>query len=113
MENGILIKEDAPELADAVAYSCSHLSEIRKMGKRAEASIYISWDQAVAKAYARYKEILNQYEPRKDFASTKQAFIEDLQQLKEDLGLKKKRLINYCREKQETIIKDLLEQLMK
>lgn len=113
MDNGILIKEDASELADAVTFSCNHLSEVREMGRRAEESIYISWDQAVAKAYACYEEIVNQYEPRKDFASTRQAFIEDLQQLKEDLSLKKKRLIHYYREKQETIVKDLLEQLRK
>jgi glycosyltransferase involved in cell wall biosynthesis len=113
MENGILIQEDAQELADAVEYACNNLPRIREIGEAAAESIYLSWDDAVARAYLRYETILGNYVPRKDFQSTKLAFIEDMQQLKDDLGLKKKRLINFYRAKQEMIVKELLEQLGK
>lgn len=113
MENGILIQENAQELADAVEYACNNLPKIRQIGESAAENIYLSWDDAVARAYERYETILANYIPRKDFQSTKLAFIEDMQQLREDLGMKKKRLIHYYRAKQEMIVKELLDQLNK
>ena len=60
MENGLLMEENAASLAQQVIYACTHRESLRRLGENALRDVYISWDDAVKKAYARYSEILEE-----------------------------------------------------
>lgn len=112
MESGILINEDAEELADSVLFACKNPMLIKKMGEAAAEKIYISWEDAVARAYERYNVILENYVPRKDLPS-RFIFYDEIKQLKEEFGIKKEHLIGYYREKEGKAVKDILDHLFK
>jgi len=110
METGMLIDENPEELAEAVMYACDNPSVIKKIGEAAAEKVYLSWEDAVAKAYERYKVILENYVPRKDLPS-RFVFYDEIKHLKEEFGLKKEQLIGYYREGKP--VKDLLDQYLK
>ncbi len=68
--NGLLIEENAPSLAAKLVWACEHKDTLRTLGACAQKEIYISWQDAVAKAYHRYEYLyeLNRSGklPRKD-----------------------------------------------
>jgi len=106
----MLIDENPEELAEAVMYACDNPSVIKKIGEAAAEKVYLSWEDAVAKAYERYKVILENYVPRKDLPS-RFVFYDEIKHLKEEFGLKKEQLIGYYREGKP--VKDLLDQYLK
>jgi glycosyltransferase involved in cell wall biosynthesis len=57
--NGVLIDENADALADAVVALAQNPGRAKSIGERAADTIYISWEDAVKNAYARYGEILS------------------------------------------------------
>ena len=56
-ENALLMDETADALAQKVVWACDHRAALRHLGENALRDVYISWDDAVQKAQARYAEI--------------------------------------------------------
>ncbi len=53
-ETGFLIEENAESLAAQLRVLCRNLPECRRVGENAQREIYISWEEAVARAWERY-----------------------------------------------------------
>ncbi len=60
-ENGLLIEEDAGEMARVLISMCSNRDRMRLVGEKAAESLYISWEDSVARAEARYEEVLKNH----------------------------------------------------
>ena len=56
---GMLTEENPESLAKALAAVCSDRETARKIGKNAENTLYISWEDSVARAVLRYGEIID------------------------------------------------------
>ena len=63
-KTGILITEDCTQLACAVMFACDHPSFMKRIGEKAAEEIYLSWEDAVKKAYERYQIIVENYQSR-------------------------------------------------
>ncbi|MDR1590102.1 MAG: glycosyltransferase [Oscillospiraceae bacterium] len=59
--NGLLIHDDASDLMDAVIRTASDREWAGALGRRAMDDLYLSWDDAVARAWRRYGEVLEGY----------------------------------------------------
>ncbi len=57
METGVLIDEDINSMASAIMFACANGKIIQEIGKNAAEKIYLSWDDAVKKAYERYETV--------------------------------------------------------
>ncbi len=70
LQNGILAKENADDIADKLCHICENKALAEKIGKAAQKEIYISWSDAVDKAYRRYEYLYERMQsgqmPRKD-----------------------------------------------
>jgi glycosyltransferase involved in cell wall biosynthesis len=58
--NAVLIEEDANSLARAVIALSGNMDQMKSLGRRAMDDLYMSWDTAVAQAYERYRNMLNE-----------------------------------------------------
>ncbi len=63
---GLLIDENAQSLAKAVATVLKDHSLAEKMGGRAQNDLYISWEDAVGKAYERYFTVIENYKKKRE-----------------------------------------------
>jgi 1,2-diacylglycerol 3-alpha-glucosyltransferase len=88
-ETGILIEENGGSMGKAIIEACGDRERLRRIGENAAERIYLSWDDAVARAYARYEEILAAPARKSDRAAFNQAFFAEVQQIKEDYQLHK------------------------
>ncbi len=61
-ENVILIEENADSLAEVLIHNGENVDFYHHIGKNAQQQLYISWDEAVEKAYNRYLEVLDKYQ---------------------------------------------------
>lgn len=59
--NGYLIDESAAALAEKLTALCQNLPNARAVGEGAAAELYISWQDAVSRAYARYEIVIDRY----------------------------------------------------
>ena len=59
--SGFLCYENPHSLADKIAYALSDTERLEKIGKNAGESVYLSWEESVARAYKRYCEIYNEF----------------------------------------------------
>ncbi len=59
--NGFLANENATDFARVVLSACEDEQALKTVGARAGATLYLSWDDAVKKAAARYEEVLNRW----------------------------------------------------
>ncbi|MBR5540388.1 MAG: glycosyltransferase [Clostridia bacterium] len=57
-QNGFLAKEEAASCAAAITDAVNDRRLLRQVGVRAGESLYLSWEDAVGRAYDRYREIL-------------------------------------------------------
>jgi glycosyltransferase involved in cell wall biosynthesis len=64
-QNGVLIDESSEALADAVASASSDRGRARSLGRRAMDELYLSWEDAVDRAWQRYGEVLENYRSAK------------------------------------------------
>ncbi len=55
--NGYLIEENAASMAALIKNVCSDMNAVHRVGEHAMNEIYISWEDSVRRAYARYEEI--------------------------------------------------------
>jgi len=65
--NGILIEENADSMARALIPLCREEDRgtIKRLGEGASRDLYVSWDDSIARAYARYEEVLREYGKRR------------------------------------------------
>ena len=57
-ETGFLCEETAQDFAETLQMALSDPAHLKKVAEQAGKAIYLSWEQSVARAYARYEEIL-------------------------------------------------------
>ena len=57
-QNGYLTEENAQVCAEVMLAACADRTKLHQAGVEAGRSIYLSWGDAVDRAYARYEEIL-------------------------------------------------------
>lgn len=58
-QTGLLMDENAQSLCAQVLWACAHMDEVHQIGQNAQQRIYISWEDAVARAEERYAQILS------------------------------------------------------
>lgn len=63
--NGFLIDENAASLRAKLAQLCMQREAMRRVGENAMRELYLSWEEAVARAYARYEIVLDRYKSGK------------------------------------------------
>lgn len=66
---GILIEENKDSMAKEIINACDDRERLKRIGINANENIYVSWDDAVEKAYRRYEYILENYQ-KKDLKET-------------------------------------------
>ncbi len=59
--SGFLIEENAPSMAAKLKELCANPSEMARIGQGAQDNIYISWEDSVKNAYARYFDVIDNY----------------------------------------------------
>lgn len=59
--NGFLIEENAESLAEKLIALCAEPERMKAVGKGAGDELYISWTDAVARAYDRYGAVIDNY----------------------------------------------------
>lgn len=61
-QNGLLCENDPISFADALEVAWSQPEKLKKMGLNAAETVYLSWDEAVNRAYARYEQVVAEYD---------------------------------------------------
>jgi hypothetical protein len=61
-ETGLLIDENAESLSAVIGEACAHPEALRRIGKSAAARLYISWEDAIARAAVRYEYLIEKYQ---------------------------------------------------
>ena len=56
-ETGLLIEENAESLASAIVKLSDNIGFLRELGERAQAGLYLSWEESVGRAFERYKVV--------------------------------------------------------
>ena len=59
--SGFLAEENAVSCASVMAAAIRDRAQLKQVGRCAGEQLYLSWDEAVDRAYARYQEILQKY----------------------------------------------------
>ena len=59
--NGFLIDENAESMVAKLRELCDHPERMKAVGKGAGDELYISWEDAVANAFDRYEEVIDNY----------------------------------------------------
>jgi glycosyltransferase involved in cell wall biosynthesis len=60
-DTGILADEEAGSIAEQVIRACGNLPLLKQIGDAAADRLYLSWEDAVKKAFLRYEKILREY----------------------------------------------------
>nr|MCR5826584.1 glycosyltransferase [Oscillospiraceae bacterium] len=60
-QNGFFIDENAASLAAKLGELCAAPETMRRVGEHAQSELYLSWEDAVAQAYARYEVVMENY----------------------------------------------------
>ena len=58
---GLLIEENAESMAAVLSALCADRAAMRRIGQYAQQEIYLSWDDAVARAYDHYGAVIENY----------------------------------------------------
>lgn len=90
---GILIEENKDSMAKEIIKACDDRERLKRIGKNANENIYISWDDAVEKAYRRYEFILENYQKKELKETDNPIFIREFKLVKKKI-LKGRRKIN-------------------
>lgn len=92
-DTGILIEENPESMAGAIARACQNREWLAAIGKNAGERVYLSWEDAVAKAYSRYGVVLENYEKKQDTPPKNEIFFENVQRVRDDIAQKTKRKV--------------------
>ena len=90
---GILIEENKDSMAKEIIRACDDRERLKKIGENANKYIYISWDNAVEKAYQRYEFILENYQKKELKDADYPIFIREFKLVKKKIS-KGRRKIN-------------------
>lgn len=90
---GILIEENKDSMAKEIIKACDDRKRLKRIGQNASENIYISWDDAVEKAYRRYEFILDNYQKKELKDTDYPIFIREFKLVKKRI-LKGRRKIN-------------------
>lgn len=60
-QNGFFIEENAASMAAKLTELCAAPEAMKRVGANAQAELYLSWEDAVARAYARYEIVIDNY----------------------------------------------------
>ena len=60
-ETGFLIEENAQSMAAKLMTLCQNLPAVKQVGENAQREIYVSWEEAVSRAYERYGVVTENY----------------------------------------------------
>lgn len=90
-ETGLVIDETPESMAQAIALACQNHPLMRTMGIQAGEKIYLSWADAIARAYARYAIVLEQHERVQDTPPINEVFFENVQRVRGDFFYRAKR----------------------
>jgi glycosyltransferase involved in cell wall biosynthesis len=93
-ETGILIDQDAVDMARVLVAACHDRAALLRIGQNAAARIYLSWDQAVEKAYARYQTVLSRHDRKRqyDHQSLSEALSSAVTRMLDDVGAARDRI---------------------
>jgi 1,2-diacylglycerol 3-alpha-glucosyltransferase len=103
METALLAKENSKDLAEAIEFACENPLIIKRIGEAAAEKVYLSWKDAVAKAYDRYMTIIENYSMEQNIHSRRLAFLKDIRSIKEEFGFKLDHLLEFYRDKQQDL----------
>ena len=81
--NALLIEENAASLKALLERVGTNRPALRDLGQRALEQLYLSWDDSVSCAYARYNTVLEHY--RQGFSSRSMEWTDELYNLMDDL----------------------------
>ena len=59
--DGLLIDENAASLAVCIMKAIQHPESMKRIGESASERLYLSWDDAVARAMERYEIVMDNY----------------------------------------------------
>lgn len=91
-ETGIIIEESSTLLSQKALWACAHRGELAEIGKNACERIYLSWDDAVARAYERYIWVLEREARRDDEFSLREALDAVYEQLVDNVALTREQM---------------------
>ncbi len=57
--NGYMIDESPEAMAELLSEICTNMAQVKQVGENAMNEIYISWEDSVKTAYARYEELID------------------------------------------------------
>ena len=60
-QNGFFIEENAASLAAKLTALCAAPEEMKRVGEHAQAELYLSWGDAVKRAFERYEIVIDNY----------------------------------------------------
>lgn len=60
-QNGFLIEENAASLAAMLTALSAGMDQVRRVGENAQKQLYLSWEDAVKNAWARYPAVIDNY----------------------------------------------------
>lgn len=83
-DTGIFIEENGDSMGEALLKACADRERLRRIGRNAAERLYISWDDAVKKAYARYEEVVRAGTRKKEKPSFNESFFAEVQQIRDD-----------------------------
>ena len=63
-KNGVLISENADDMARALINLCQSREKMSQLGENAMNDLYCSWEMSVLKAAQRYKDVIKDFTPR-------------------------------------------------
>lgn len=88
-ETGILIEDNAQSMGEALIGACASWDKLQAIGENAAEHVYLSWEDAVARAYDRYQIVLENYERKTDETLPfNEIFYENVQRVRGDIALK-------------------------
>ena len=59
--SGFLIEENSAAMAARLRQLCGHRETMQQVGRQAQQQLYISWEEAVGRAYQRYGAVIDNY----------------------------------------------------
>ncbi len=67
MQTGLLTDGKPEDMTALIRFACENRGALKKIGEAAAESMYLSWEDAVKKAYERYNIVVDDYKSRPQF----------------------------------------------
>ncbi len=118
-QNGFFIEENAASLAAKLTELCASRETMRSVGENAARELYISWEDAVARAYERYEVVIDNYrsgrypkhkKPMDGYLKSQGELMDTfaaIEAASDDLAADGREWIDRVREKEETFLQRL------